>query len=386
MNTSISKTIQYVGVDDLDIDLFENQYIVPEGMAYNSYLITAGKTVLMDTVDARKSAEWEANVTKALDGRKLDYLVVLHVEPDHSANIVNILTKYPECQCICSERAVPLLNQFFPTFDFSSRITTKKDGETLEFGSHKLTFFTAAMVHWPEVLVAYESMEKVFFSADAFGKFGALQNETDDWACEARRYYFNIVGKYGVQVQSLLKKVAGLDIQTICALHGPILKENLSYYINLYDTWSSYRAETEGVFVAHSSLHGNTSKAALALVDMLRAEGLKVAESDICRADLAEVIEDAFRYDRIVFAAPTYDGGLMPIMETLLAHLKAKGYRNKRVGLIENGSWAPQSARLMRAALETMKDITIVEPVVTLRSTMKESDKEALAALANALK
>ena len=386
MDTSITKSIKYVGVDDLDIDLFENQYVVPEGMAYNSYLIDDEKTVLMDTVDSRKTAEWEANVSKALGGRKLDYLVVLHVEPDHSSNVANILTKYPDCKCVCSEKAVQFLGQFFPEFDFASRTIIKKEGDTLEFGSHKLTFIAAPMIHWPEVLMAYESSEKVLFSADAFGKFGALVNETDDWACEARRYYFNIVGKYGAQVQTLLKKASALEIKTICALHGPILKENLSYYINLYDIWSSYRAETEGVFVAHCSLHGNTRKAALELAELLRAEGLKVAESDICRADIAEVVEDAFRYDRIVFAAPTYDGGIMPVMEQLLAHLKAKGFRNKKVGFIENGTWAPVSAKAMRTTLEGFKDITFVEPVVTLRSSYKATDKEQLKALAAALK
>jgi flavorubredoxin len=384
MKVTEESSIYYIGVDDLDIDFFEGQYIVPEGMAYNSYVIMDEKIAVMDTVDERKSSEWQANLEATLQGRTPDYLVVQHMEPDHSANMMWLLEKYPSCTLVCSAKARSFVDQFYPA-GVKNAVQVVKEGDALTLGTHTLRFFAAPMVHWPEVIVTYEESEKVLFAADGFGKFGALCNETDDWACEARRYYFNICGKYGASVQGLLKKAATLDIQTICPLHGPILKENLGYYIGLYDTWSKYEPETKGVFIAYCSLHGNTKQAALALASELEAAGVKVAISDLVRTDIAECVEDAFRYDRMVLAAPTYDGTVMPAMEDFLSHLAVKTYRNRTVGLIENGTWAPQAAKVMRAKLEQMKDITVIEPVVSIRSAVKPADVEAIKQLAAAL-
>lgn len=377
----ISKDILYIGVDDLDLDLFEGQYIVPEGMAYNSYLIADEKICVMDTVDARKGDLWAANLAEALQGRQPDYLAVLHMEPDHSANIVRFLEAYPAAVLLCTDKAAKMLTQFFD-YDFSGRVQVVKDGEILSLGKHELRFVTAPMVHWPEVMMVYERTEQVLFAADAFGKFGALANETDDWACEARRYYFNIVGKYGAQVQAVLKKLADAPLSIICPLHGPVLKENLAYYLNLYQTWSQYRPETEGVFIAFASIYGNTAKAAHYLADCLREAGVKVSVADLARDDQAEALEDAFRYDRMILLAASYDGGLFPPMEEFLMHLKAKTYRQRRVALVENGSWAPSAGRVMKEYLSAMKDIDLYEPLITIRSAMKEADKEALKALA----
>lgn len=376
--------IHYIGCDDLNIDLFENQYVVPEGMAYNSYVIDDNAIAVIDTIDARKSDEWRNKLKDVLAGREPDYLVVQHLEPDHSANVGWLMDTYKNCRLYCSQRAAKMMGQFFAS-DFSGRIVAVKEGDKLAVGSHELTFIEAPLVHWPEVIVSYESTEKVLFSADGFGKFGALCNETDDWACEARRYYFNICGKYGIQVQALLQKAAKLDIQTICPLHGPILKENLGYYIGLYDTWSKYEPETKGVFIAYASLHGNTAGAAKELAEMLEKAGVKVAISDLSRADIAECVEDAFRYDRMVLAASSYDGGVMPFMKDFLAHLEAKLYQNRRVGLVENGSWAPCAGRIMRGMLEGMKNIEILDQMVTIKTTLNNDSRAALKALADAM-
>lgn len=376
--------IHYIGCDDLNIDLFENQYVVPEGMAYNSYVIDDNAIAVIDTIDARKSDEWRNKLKEVLAGREPDYLVVQHLEPDHSANVGWLMDTYKNCRLYCSQRAAKMMGQFFAS-DFSGRIVAVKEGDKLAVGSHELTFIEAPLVHWPEVIVSYESTEKVLFSADGFGKFGALCNETDDWACEARRYYFNICGKYGIQVQTLLQKAAKLDIQTICPLHGPILKENLGYYIGLYDTWSKYEPETKGVFIAYASLHGNTAGAAKELAEMLEKAGVKVAISDLSRADIAECVEDAFRYDRMVLAASSYDGGVMPFMKDFLAHLEAKLYQNRKVGLVENGSWAPCAGRIMRGMLEGMKNIEILDQMVTIKTTLNNDSRAALKALADAM-
>lgn len=378
---TITDTIKYIGADDKDIDLFESQYAVPNGVSYNSYVILDDKVAVMDTVDARRGEEWMKNLEQALDGRDVDYLVVSHMEPDHAANIQRIAEKYPKMIVVGNAKTFPMLAQFFD-IDLSQRSLVVKEGETLNLGSHELTFVMAPMVHWPEVMVSYESSEKILFSADGFGKFGALDTE-EDWACEARRYYFNIVGKYGAQVQALLKKAAGLDIQMICPLHGPILKENLEYYIGKYQVWSSYEPEDEGILVAYASIHGHTAAAAKKLKEILEAKGAKkVAITDLSRDDMAEAIEDAFRYDKMVLAAATYDGGIFPCMEDFLHHLKSKTYRKRTVALMENGSWAPIAAKNMRALLEHMKDITVCDKVVTIKSAMKEdtiADMEALA-------
>ncbi len=383
MISNISEKVLYIGVDDHDIDLFESQYVVPNGVSYNSYVIMDEKIAIMDTADARASEQWMANLKEALNGKTPDYLVVHHMEPDHSANIKAVADLYPTMQIVGNAKTFPMMNQFFGE-DFSDRRVVVKEGDTLELGTHTLTFVMAPMVHWPEVMVSYESAEKILFSADGFGKFGALDAD-EDWACEARRYYFNIVGKYGAQVQGLLKKAAALDIQTICPLHGPILTENLGYYIGLYDTWSSYKPENEGILVACASIHGNTRKAALKLVELLEAQGEKVAFSDLTRDDMAEAIEDAFRYDRLVIACCTYDGGLFPAGESFLAHLKAKAYQSRTVGLIENGSWAPMAAKLMKAQLEGMKNITVLEPVVTLKGALNDASAAQMSELAAAL-
>lgn len=386
MKVTISDAVKYIGVDDKTIDLFESQYVVPEGVSYNSYLILDEKVALMDTVDVRGMKEWEKNLTETLAGRKVDYLVIQHLEPDHAGSIGRLLELYPDVTLVGNAKTFAMLPQFFD-IDPNVKKLTVAEGDTLSLGNHTLTFVMAPMVHWPEVMVTYESTEKILFSADGFGKFGALDSEDEEgWACEARRYYFNIVGKYGAPVQALLKKAANLDIQTICPLHGPVLKENLGYYIGLYDTWSSYRPEDKGVLVAYASIHGNTAKAAEKFAEMLRAKGVeKVVVSDLAREDMAEVIEDAFRYDRMVVAGASYDGGVFPCMQDFLHHLQSKAYQNRTVGIIENGSWGPTAGRTMKAILETMKNVTIVDPMVTIKSTMKESDMPVFEALADAI-
>ncbi len=374
MAVTISDKIRYIGVDDTDLDLFEGQYVVPNGVSYNSYVILDDKIAVMDTVDARKSEEWLANLEAVLDGRTPDYLVVSHMEPDHAANIERLATKYPQMQIVGNVKTFQMMGQFF-TFDVEGRKVVVKEGDTLSLGSHELTFVMAPMVHWPEVMVEYESSEKILFSADGFGKFGALCAQ-EDWACEARRYYFNIVGKYGAQVQMLLKKAAALDIRTICPLHGPILSENLDYYLNLYDTWSSYRPEDEGVFVACASIHGNTLAAAHKLVEKLQDRGIKTSFADLTRDDMAEAVEDAFRYDRMVVCASTYDGGVFLPAEDFIHHLKAKNYQKRTIGLVENGTWAPLAAKKMREEFEQMKEMRILDSVVTIRSVLRP-DSEA---------
>ena len=379
---NVSDKIKYVGVDDLDIDLFESQYVVPEGMSYNSYVILDEKTAVMDTVDARKTDEWINNVKVALGGKNLDYIVCLHMEPDHAGSMMMAMETFPTAKVVGNAKTFTYMAQFFDV-NLEGRKVEVKDGESLSLGEHNLTFVCAPMVHWPEVMVAYESSEKVLFAADAFGKFGAISKYDGDWACEARRYYFNICGKYGVQVQSLLKKAAVLDIKTIAPLHGPVLKENLGYYIDLYNTWSSYGVESEGVLVAFASIHGNTRKAAEKIASILEKQGAKkVVVSDLSRDDEAEVIEDAFRYGRMIIAAPTYDGGLFPPMESFLSHLKSKNYQKRTVGIIENGTWAPMSGKLMKAALESMKEIKICDTVVTIKSALKAEQEDSLVALA----
>lgn len=384
MKVTISDAVKYIGVDDKTIDLFESQYVVPEGVSYNSYLILDEKVALMDTVDVRGIHEWEKNLTEALGGRKVDYLVIQHLEPDHAGSIGRLLELYPDVALVGNAKTFAMLPQFFD-IDPDVKKLTVAEGDTLSLGSHTLTFVMAPMVHWPEVMVSYESTEKILFSADGFGKFGALDAEDEEgWACEARRYYFNIVGKYGAPVQALLKKAANLDIQMICPLHGPILKEDLGYYIGLYDTWSSYKPENKGVLVAYASIHGNTAKVAEKFAEMLRERGVeKVVVSDLAREDMAEVIEDAFRYDRMVVAGASYDGGVFPCMQDFLHHLQSKAYQNRTVGIIENGSWGPTAGRTMKAILETMKNVTIVDPMVTIKSTMKDTDIPALEALAD---
>ena len=383
--TEVTKDIKYIGVDDTDLDLFESQYIIPNGISYNSYIILDEKVAVMDAVDSRKEAEWLENLATALAGRQPDYLVVQHMEPDHAGSITAFMERYPEAKIVASARAIQMMPQFFEGVDFSTNTVAVAEGETLSLGAHTLQFFAAPMVHWPEVIVTYDQTDKVLFSADGFGKFGALAAD-EEWACEARRYYFNICGKYGAQVQALLKKAATLDIECICPLHGPILKENLGYYIGLYDTWSSYGVETEGIFIAYASIHGGTAVAAHKLAEILRAKGApKVSVADLSRDDMAEAIEDAFRMDRLVVAAVSYDGGVFPVMHDFLHHLQIKSYQKRKVGIIENGSWAPCAARVMRSMLETMKDVEIVEPVVTIRSRMKQTDIPLLENLADAL-
>ncbi len=383
----ISDTIKYIGVDDLDIDLFESQYVVPEGMSYNSYLIDDEKIAVLDTADARKGEEWKVNLKAALGNRQPDYLVAHHMEPDHSALIAWMLETYPGVQLVCSAQAVKMLANFFDGVDFTGRVMTVKEGDTLALGKHTLQFIGAAMIHWPEVIMSYDTTDKVLFSADGFGKFGALVNETDDWACEARRYYFNICGKYGAQVQTLLKKAAALDIQTICPLHGPVLKgEALAEAVRLYDIWSKYEPESEGILIAYASIHGGTAKAAERLGEILREKGAKkVVVSDLSREDMAEVIEDAFRYPTVVVAASSYDAGVFPVMHDFLYHLQIKNYQKRKFGIIENGSWAPSAGKVMRGMIEALKDCEIVEPMVTIRSRMKVGDEAMLEQLAEAL-
>lgn len=382
----VTDSVKYIGVDDKDIDLFESQYVVPEGVSYNSYVIMDEKITVMDTVDARATEEWVSNLKEALGDKSPEYLVVSHLEPDHAANIQKIAEMYPGMKLVGNAKTFQMLPQFFE-FDLSDRTVTVKEGDELSIGSHTLQFFMAPMVHWPEVMVTYEKSEKILFSADGFGKFGAINSdEEDDWACEARRYYFNIVGKYGAQVQALLKKASGLDIAIICPLHGPVLKEDLGYYINKYDVWSSYEPEDKGVLVAYASIHGNTAKAAKACAEMFENKGVEKLELfDLSRDDMAEAIEAAFRYDRMVIASATYDGGLFPVMEDFLAHLKSKNYQKRKVALIENGSWAPVAAKKMADMLESMKNIEICEKRVSIKSVMKEADKAAIGEIVDAM-
>ena len=384
---NISDKIKYIGVDDTTIDLFESQYAVPDGVSYNSYVILDDKTAIMDTVDKRGMKDWENNLLNALDGRNADYVIIQHMEPDHAGSLARLIELFPEITVVGNAKTFVMINQFFENINIKNSLTVK-EGDTLNLGSHTLTFVMAPMVHWPEVMVTYESSEKVLFSADGFGKFGALSlTENADWACEARRYYFNIVGKYGAPVQTLLKKASALDIKTICPLHGPVLSDNLGYYLDLYNTWSSYQPESKGVFIAYASIHGNTAYAAEQFAEMLRNKGVdNVVITDLSRCDIAEAVKDAFRYGRMVLAAASYDAGVFPIMQDFLHHLQAKAFQNRTVGLIENGSWAPTAAKTMRNILETMKNITIVEPVVTIKSVLKETDIPALDQLADALK
>ena len=381
---TISDAIRYVGVDDKDIDLFESQFIVPNGVSYNSYLIMDEKVALMDSVDGRKTDEWLSNIETELDGRLPDYLIVSHMEPDHSGSIADVMAKYPQMKLVSNAKVFAMLPQFME-LDLEGKKVEVAEGDTLDLGKHTLTFMMAPMVHWPEVMVEYETTEKVLFSADAFGKFGTLDTE-EDWACEARRYYFNIVGKYGVQAAALLKKAAALEIEKICPLHGPILQEDLSYYIGKYKTWTSYEAEDDGVFVAYASIHGNTGKAAEKLGEILTAKGAaKVVVSDVCREDMAEAVEDAFRYDKIVLACATYDGGLFSPMQDFLYRLGHKNFQNKKVAFLENGSWGPMANRKMREIVEGMKNMTLCEHMVTIKSTMKEDDVAQMEILAQEL-
>lgn len=384
MNINISDAIKYIGVDDKDIDLFESQYIVPNGISYNSYVILDEKICVLDTVDKRKTDEWVANLENVLDGKTPDYLIINHLEPDHASNIQLLADKYPDMKLVGNAKTFNMLPQFFD-IDLTDRTVTVKEGDSLNLGEHTLSFYMAPMVHWPEVMVTYESKEKVLFSADGFGKFGALDTD-EDWACEARRYYFNICGKYGVQVQALLKKAAKLDIEKICPLHGPVLTENLGYYINLYDIWSKYEPEVDGIFIAYCSIHGNTEKAALKLYDILKEKtDKKIAISDLSRSDMAENVEDAFKYSTLVVAAPSYDGGVFPVMNDFLHHLKIKGYKNRKVAMIENGSWAPCAIKSMQPYFDEMKGIEISEAKVTIRSTMTAENEVQLAALADSI-
>ena len=377
--------IQYIGVDDTTLDLFEGQYIIPNGISYNSYLILDEKVTIMDTVDARMAKEWWENLEAALDGRTPDYLVVQHMEPDHASLVAEVMERFPNLQVVATQRALQMIPLFFEGADFSARSIAVGEGDTLSLGAHTLRFFLAPMVHWPEVMVSLEETEGILFAADAFGKFGALCHE-EDWACEARRYYFNICGKYGVQVQALLKKLAGANVQTICPLHGPILTENLGYYIGLYDTWSKYEPETEGVFIAYASIHGGTAKAAHKLAEILREKGApKVSIADLSRDDMAEAVEDAFRMSKLIVCASSYDAGLFPPMHEFLHKLIIKNYQNRRVGILENGSWAPTAGKVMRNMLLEMKNLNIVSPMVTIRARMKAEDLPAMEELADAI-
>lgn len=380
----ITKDIKYIGVNDHDIDLFEGQYAVPAGMAYNSYVIKDEKIAVMDTVDAHFGEQWLANLRDALDGRAPDYLVVQHMEPDHSANIAAFAKAYPDATIVASAKAFTMMKHFFGT-DYAERRTVVGDGDTLPLGKHTLTFVTAPMVHWPEVIVTYDSCDKVLFSADGFGKFGALDTE-EDWACEARRYYFGIVGKYGAQVQALLRKASALDIAVICPLHGPVLTENLGYYLGLYNTWSSYTPENCGVLIAYTSVYGNTKAAAELLAERLSERGCeKVVLTDLARSDMAEAVEDAFRYDRLVLATTTYNAELFPFMREFISELTERGYRGRKVGLVENGSWAPMAAKIMRGMLEGCKDITFTDTTVRILSALSEESRAAIDAMADEL-
>ena len=380
----VTETIIYVGVDDKEMDLFENQYNTPNGISYNSYIILDKKIAIMDTVDARKTDEWFKNIENVLADKKPDYLVVSHMESDHSDNIANLMKKYPDMKVVGNTQIFKMINQFFD-IEVGERGVTVKEGDILDLGKHKLQFISAPMVHWPEVMMSYEQTEKVLFSADGFGKFGTLDTD-EEWGCEARRYYFNIVGKYGANVQAVLKKAENLDIQIICPLHGPILDENLGYYLEKYDIWSSYRPEEDGVLVAYASIHGNTEKAAKEFAEILTQKGAKkVAITDLARDDMAEAVEDAFKYDKVVVASSTYNMGIFPPMEHFLLHLKGKNYQNRKVGIIENGSWAPASGKLMKTMFEQMKDITICENIVTIKSAMKNENIVQMEKLADEL-
>lgn len=380
----ITDDIRYVGVNDHNVDLFEGQYVVENGMAYNSYVIMDEQIAVMDTVDGNFTDEWLKNISDVIGDRKPSYLIVQHMEPDHSANVANFLDLYKNAKVVATAKAFVMMKQFFGT-DYPERQIVVKEGDTLSLGTHTLTFVLAPMVHWPEVMVTYDSKDKVLFSADAFGKFGALDVE-EDWACEARRYYFGIVGKYGVQAQALLKKAAGLDIQTICALHGPILKENLGYYLDLYNTWSSYGVESEGVVIAYTSVYGNTKKAVELLADKLTALGCpKVTVTDLARDDMAEAVEDAFRYGKLVLATTTYNGDIFPFMKTFIEHLTERGYRNRTIGLIENGSWAPTAAKTMLKMFEGSKNLTFTDTTVTIKSAVNTENEAQIAALAEEL-
>ena len=381
MNHNVTDSVVYIGVDDKTIDLFESQYVVPNGVSYNSYLIEDEKLAVMDTVDARKTAEWLDNLETALHGRTPDYLVVLHMEPDHAGSIQILAEKYPEMKLVGNAKTFTMMQQFF-TMDLTDRTVTVKEGDTLSLGSRTLTFVFAPMVHWPEVMVAYDSKDKILFAADGFGKFGALDTD-EDWACEARRYYFNIVGKYGAQVQALLKKASALDIQKICPLHGPVLTENLGYYLDRYNTWSSYAPEDDGVLIAYASIHGHTAEAAKKMADILKARGAKkVVLTDLARDDMSEAIEDAFRYDKLLLAAASYNADVFPCMESFLLHLKGKNYQNRTIGIMENGTWAPSAAKCMKEIVGKMKNIRLCETVVTIKSAMKEADIPKMEALA----
>lgn len=375
--------ILYIGCDDLDLDLFEGQYVIPDGVSYNSYLIADDKIAVVDSVDKAKVQRWLDNLDDALRGRTPDYLVISHMEPDHSAGVAAFAAKYPEAAIVGNNKTFDMFKAYYGVDLPLKRVV--KEGDTLILGKHELVFYTAPMVHWPEVMVTYDKTSKVLFSADAFGKFGALANDDDDWACEARRYYFNIVGKYGAQVQALLKKLAPLEISTICPLHGPVLDENLGYYVGLYNVWSSYAAETKGTFIAYASVYGNTARAAKLLSEELENRGEKVVLTDLARCDMAEAVEDAFRYDKLVIAAPTLDGGIFPAAEEFIRHIKAKNFQNRKVAFIENGSWAPMSAKLMRAALEEQKNITFAEHTLTCRSSVPADAAETIAAMADEL-
>lgn len=385
-DTFISDSIKYIGADDTTLDLFESQYKVPNGMAYNSYIILDEKVAVMDTIDERKSEEWFNNLNAALNGRDVDYIVISHLEPDHATNIKALADKYPDAKLVLSAKAKAMLPQFFNIDNLDERCQVVAENDELSLGKHKLVFIMAPMVHWPEVMLEYETTEKVLFSADAFGKFGALCTD-EDWTCEARRYYFNIVGKYGAPVQTLLKKAAGLDIKTICPLHGPVLKDNLNYYIEKYLTWSSYEPEDDGILVACASIHGNTKTAALKMVDILKENGYeKVAFTDLTRDDMAEAVEDAFRYGRLIVAAASYDGGVFPPMEDFVNRLSHKAYQKRKVGIIENGSWAPTAARWLKTAFEGMKNITICPDIVTIKSTMNDNNIADMEKMAEEIK
>ena len=390
---NITENIRYIGVDDTDIDLFESQYAVPKGVSYNSYLILDDEVAIMDSVDRRKCAEWLCNLTDALEDRSPHYLVVQHMEPDHGGSIAAAMERWPEMRIVTSVKAVTMLKQFFGTVDFAERVIAVKEGDTLTLGRHTLLFTMAPMVHWPEVMVTYDQTDKVLFSADAFGTFGVLEGSVIDsenkeaWPDEARRYYYNICGKYGQPVQALLKKVGALDVQCICPLHGPMLTENLGYYIGLYDKWSRYDAESEGILIAYASIHGNTAAVANAMADMIQqqAKGVEVKLIDLCRTDVSVAVAEAFRIKRMVLAASSYDGGLFTPMYEFLHRIQIKGYKGRRVGIIENGSWAPCAGRIMKNMLAEMKDVDLVEPMVTIRSTMKPADLPVMNALAEAM-
>lgn len=381
---NITNDIRYVGVNDHELDLFEGQYDVPNGMAYNSYVIVDEKIAVMDSVDANFTEQWLGNIAAVLDGKKPDYIVVQHMEPDHSGSLAQFMTAYPEATVVASAKAFTMMKNFFGA-DYADRRMVAAEGTVLELGKHTLTFYTAPMVHWPEVIVTYDSTDKVLFSADAFGKFGALDVE-EDWACEARRYYFGIVGKYGQQAQALLKKAAALDIATICPLHGPVLSENLEYYINLYNTWTSYGVESEGVLIAYTSVYGNTKAAVELLAKQLEEKGCaKVVINDLARVDMAEAVEDAFRYGKIVLATTTYNGEIFPFMKEFIAHLTERGWRNKTVALVENGTWAPMAAKTMKGMLEGCKNLTFAENGVKIVSALNDESRAQVAALADEL-